>query len=191
MRIKNELFFSPKHRFSQLDFEDSSEIVEAFRDRVRGFYLDPASRLADTDAAFALGSLCCVTIDFLAKYFLGADKATKQTFVRWLSSIAPQFLERDPRNDQQTLAIRFYQDFRCGLVHQGRVLNLGQFSFEPKEVVISDRTGIIVNPRLLLDGIDHAFEAYVINAESKSSVRDRLIKQLKEDFDQELKMFHT
>ena len=191
MRIKDELFFSPKHRFSELDFEDPSGIVEAFRDRVRGFYLDPASRLADSDAAFALGSLCCVTIDFLAKYSLGVDKATKQTFVRWLSRIAPQFQERDPRNDKQPLAMRFYNDFRCGLVHQGRVLNLGQFSFEPKEVVISDQTGIIVNPRLLLDGIDNAFEGYVINLESNSSARGRLIKQLRKDFDQELEMFHT
>ncbi len=71
MRVGDVLFFSPRFRFADLDFDDQAKLVEAFRDRAFGFYLTPAFKLLQQRDAFAGGLVCCSAIDFLAKYAIG------------------------------------------------------------------------------------------------------------------------
>ena len=58
MRIAEIHFFAPNHRFATLNLEDSTNMIEAFKARVEGFYLSPARKLIDTDDAFAGGVIC-------------------------------------------------------------------------------------------------------------------------------------
>lgn len=78
--------------------------------------------------AFAAGVLCMTTIDLLAnmKY---ADLTNKRRYVKWLHSEIPVFNDVEPGFPNQTLGELFYKDFRCGLVHEGRITRLGQFSY--------------------------------------------------------------
>jgi hypothetical protein len=66
MRIGDVLYFSPRFRFIDLDPGEAAGFVGALKDRLKGFYLDPAARLLDSGDAFAAGLLCCADVDFIA-----------------------------------------------------------------------------------------------------------------------------
>ena len=53
MRTGDVLYFSPRFRFSDLDVGDTGKFIEALRDRLMGFYLEPESRLLKTGDACA------------------------------------------------------------------------------------------------------------------------------------------
>jgi hypothetical protein len=183
MRINDALFFAPGIKFSDLDFSNNESIIEAFRRRVEGFYLAPARILIQKEQAFACGILCCVTIDFLARYSLPRKK-NEWRICLWLQRNIPEF---DPkRTGCSELAQSFQKDFRNGLVHEGRVKNLGQFSFDRKEVTSKVDGALLINPQILLEGISSAFGSYCNLLRSDTSQASRLVNMLKEDFRDEL-----
>jgi len=47
------LHFSPRYRFFQLDFENKELLVDAVKDRVCGFYLNPAKQVNENRSGFA------------------------------------------------------------------------------------------------------------------------------------------
>ena len=66
MRIRDALYFAPDIKFADLASADTVGLVEAFRARVSGFYLSPASRLLDANDLFAAGLICCAAVEFIA-----------------------------------------------------------------------------------------------------------------------------
>jgi len=139
-RVDDQLFFSPTIRFVDLNFDDCEGALAAFKDRVLGFYLTPARDLALRNHAFASGLVSATTIEFVA-FFLATDE--NPTVAKWLSRIRP-FGEPDPQRKRRwSIAERFEDEFRNGLVHEGRIKGLGQFSpsttlvhFEPGAMII-------------------------------------------------------
>jgi len=182
MNIGEILYFSPRFRFSEIDFNDAGKLIGAFRDRVEGFYLEPARRLVQAGDAFACGLLCCASMDFLARYQgVGGSRITE-----WLKKNVPEFDEPDPQDGRRTLACRFEVDFRNGLDHEGRIKNLGQFSLDQQTVLRFVDSGMIVNPRLLLEAIRAAFAKYCTHLQSDQGSLQNLISRLKSDFSQEI-----
>lgn len=47
MRIQDYVCFSPESPYEEIELNDREQVVEAFEDRVTGFYLSPARLLAD------------------------------------------------------------------------------------------------------------------------------------------------
>ncbi|HNT56020.1 MAG TPA: hypothetical protein PKG95_14990, partial [Anaerolineaceae bacterium] len=45
MRIDDQIYFAPGVRFQDLDWDNPSALIDAFRQRVHGFYLTPAQDL--------------------------------------------------------------------------------------------------------------------------------------------------
>lgn len=174
MRIRDVLYFSPKYKFSQLNWDDKDALIKAFEDRVKGFYLEPAEKLNENKCGFASGLLCVVTIDFLARIATGKEKVKREDFEKWLKDNIEEF------NDQ--LATKFYKDFRCGLVHEGRIKNCGQFSYESKNLAWSEGKVMIVNPRLLLERIEKAFESYINKIQIEDSAFQNFKNALNRDF---------
>jgi hypothetical protein len=148
MRIGDILYFSPHFRFEQLNLDDHIAIVNAFRDRVEGFYLGPASRALEAKDAFAAGLVCCAAIDLLS---LISGKKTPQ---KWLCKNVPEF-----KNDD-ALAERFWIWFRHGLVHEGYIKRLGQFSLDWPEMLVTLGEVLIVNPVLLVNAVRSALHKY-------------------------------
>lgn len=150
MRIGDVLFFSPRFKFAELNFEDTHTLVEAFQDRVYGFYLRPAERCIDAGEGFAAGLICCAAIEFIAKAF-GYEHASE-----WLRAKVPDF------GDDEKLTRRFWTLFRDGLAHEGRVKSFGggsgQFSLDLPKTVTNLDSVVIVNPRLLLKAVIVAFK---------------------------------
>ena len=136
-------------------------MIDAFKDRVRGFYLEPAGKLNDAKNGFAAGVLCITTIDFLARIETGLLNGVGERFEKWLKDNIKEFDIQDPDRPSQTLAHRFYDEFRNGLVHEGRIKNAGQFSYEFDELVKVIDSVMIVNPEKLLEAIKKSFNRYM------------------------------
>ncbi|MFW6121934.1 MAG: hypothetical protein ACOC80_13710 [Petrotogales bacterium] len=184
MRIGDILYFSPKYKFVDLKWDNKEVLIDAFQDRTSEFYLKPAEVLNNGKHAFAAGIMCVTTIDFLAKIENNLDKV-RERFENWLKSNIKQFDKPDPDNTSQTLARRFYEEFRNGLVHEGRIKNAGQFSYDYQELVKVKHPVIIVNPEHLLTAIDSSFKEYVDKVEKKEftfqAFRCALIRDFQKD----------
>ena len=144
MRIGDALYFSPRFRFRELVLDDPKILIDAFRDRVVGFYLDPASRALDAGDAFAGGLISCAAIDFLA--LACADSSP----IDWLERHIPDFRGNKP------VAKHFWIAFRHGLTHEGYIKSQGQFSLEIPELFATTGPVLVINPRILLTAIRSA-----------------------------------
>jgi len=186
MRIEDELFFSPKIKFIDLKWDNKENLIEAFEDRVTGYYLKPAGILEDNAFAFARGVICVSAIDFISRIETGIGKVRKR-FEPWLKDNIQEFDSQDPDNTLQTLALRFYEEFRNGLVHEGRIKNAGQFSYNFQGLVRVEQRVMIVNPKYLLEAIKKAFARYIAKVKGDDSTFPRFRRTLIQDFGKDLK----
>jgi len=174
VRIEDILYFSPNYRFIDLDWKRKEILVEAFRDRIQGFYLVPARILNYRKKSFAAGVLCVTTIDLLARMALGSQN-TGSRIKKWLLRYMPDCFE-------ETDAKSFYENFRNGLVHEGRIKNCGQFSYDYEKAVHVENRVMVVNPGMLLEKISGAFESYMNDVENDDSAFAQFKCALIQDF---------
>ncbi len=175
MRIGGKLHFSPKYKFSDIDWNNDQILIDAFQDRVENFYIRPAQKLNASKDGFAAGVLCVTTIDFLARIALGVPKITRRDYVKWVRSNIQIF-------QHLNLASRLYVEFRCGLVHEGRIKNTGQFSYEHPDIVKVDNGAMSINPDLLLKSVEESFGIYLEKLKADGLVLSAFRKALLRDF---------
>jgi len=179
MRIGNILYFSPKYRFDQINWNDKEELIEAFKDRVEGFYLNPARALNEHKYPFGSGVLCVITIDFLARIENNSESVEKR-IKKWLTENISEYFD-------ETLAQRFYKEFRNGLIHEGRIKNCGQFSYDFDELVHQENGIMIVNPNLLLEKIVDSFESYITKVRTDNFAFQLFRCAILRDFQEDIK----
>jgi hypothetical protein len=188
MRISDVLYFSPNVKFENLDWENKNSLIDAFEDRVNGFYFKPAEELNKDKLkfnAFAVGVLCATTIDFLARITILTDNVGDR-IEQWLVKYITEFGQNDPNHRSKTLARCFYEDYRNGLVHEGRIKNCGQFSYEcGKLVYVKDRV-MIIDPDLLLEKTKSAFKSYMADIKDDNSKFQQLKCALIRDFHRDI-----
>lgn len=184
MRIGDTLLFSPSKKFEDLNWDDGKDLIKAFQERVMEFYFTPAEELNRNRSAFATGVLCATTIDFLARITIWSDKVGER-IERWLRIYITDFNQLD--NQNKTLARRFYEDFRNGLVHEGRIKKCGQFSYGYEIELIHVDDGImIINPDLLLENTKRAFNSYIADIEKDDSKFQQFRCALRRDFQEDV-----
>jgi hypothetical protein len=181
MRVGDILYFSPKYKFSILNWDDKKILIDAFKDRVKGFYIEPTEKLNDDKNGFAAGVLCVTTIDFLARITIGSDNPGER-IERWLRKYIIEFNQNDLDDRSRTPARRFYKEFRNGLVHEGRIKNCGQFSDNFSELIHMEDEIMVINPVLLLEAIKTSFETYMDNVENDTSLFHQFRCALIRDF---------
>jgi len=186
MRIADILYFSPDYKFSHLKWDDKKTLIDAFKDRVKGFYLEPAKKLNEDKNGFATGVLCVTTIDFLARIATTETDKVEKRILEWLKANIEEFREADPDAPRQTLANRLYDEFRNGLVHEGRIKNAGQFSYDFQELVEVGDGIMVVNPDRLLNAINSSFERYIDQIERKEFVFHQFRCALMRDFQKDV-----
>lgn len=186
MRIGEILYFSPRYRFVDLSWNNREQLVNAFQDRVQHFYLEAIDTLNQCRRAFAAGLICVSTIDFLARIEFGMN-AVPDRIEKWLTKNITPFGEPDPQRPSRTLARRFNDEFRNGLVHEGRIKNAGQFCYDYDDIFRTETPVIIVNPLSLGQALSLAFTRYVrLVREDEFSfqgLRCALIRDFQEDFE--------
>ena len=178
MNVGEILYFAPDLPFSDVDL-GGPQLPVQLRQRIQGFYIEPASRCYGEGHAFAAGVILVSCIDALGRLSRNRDKVTKEDFIAFVTEHLHGFRE-------ETLSERLYFDVRCGLVHEARLKNGAQFTLE-SDTHIDERTGIlIVNPQELASEVESALDTYVEDLDSDDTKRealaDRLCKEYEKDF---------
>jgi hypothetical protein len=165
MKVDNKIYFAPDMEFKSVDWDDHHSLVEHFKTRVYAYYIIPVQRMldwleeADNDpfvllgTAFGSGVICCTTIDFLALAEFNIPRVGER-YRDWLKKYIPELDNPDPDNGHSTIAHRFYEEFRNGLVHEGRIKNAGQFSLDPDS---------FYPPSQVFSFVDHAMVVHPFN----------------------------
>ena len=104
MKIGDILYFSPNYKFNQIDWNNKEELIEAFKDRVNGFYLNPADALNKKGYGFVAGLTSIATIEFIARISIRGNSGSR--FINWLCKNITYFNENDTDNTKRTLAKR-------------------------------------------------------------------------------------
>lgn len=147
-RIADELYFAPKIKFRDLDLTGKA-LPKQFRQRIFGFYLEPALILAN-NCAFASGLLVVCAMDALAIYIQGTSDDRVSAICRKIPELA---------SDEN--AHIFCECFRNGLVHQGKVKNGCEFSIDIECVAKRIGERLVVNPKLLAEAVLKLLDDYV------------------------------
>ena len=117
MKIGDFLYFAPELKFSDLNLS-STDLGAVWEQRIRGFYIQPASELVSMNHAFASGLVTLSAIDAMSRYEAAPDRigerAVGKEFKSFVKAELQSFsLDRDA-ND-------LYDKYRNGLVHEARL----------------------------------------------------------------------
>lgn len=181
MRIEDGIYFSPNLKYYDVDFNHPETLIEAFRDRIMQYYIEPIKKLNDDHDAFAAGLICVTTIDVLSRMKNDIDEVRKR-YVNWLVSDIPDFGLPIPKNKKQKIGDLFYKQFRNGLVHEGRIKDGGQFSYIFGDLITIEEDFLVINPLQLADKIEIAFDKYIFDVLSNSEKLQKFIKMIERDF---------
>jgi hypothetical protein len=176
-RIADTLFFAPGIAFAALDIDTGERLPTQFRQRIAGFYLNPAVDLAAERHAFAAGVLVVCAIDALALFTTGSQTVTGRiiAFCRNIPELA----------DEENARI-FCQSFRHGLVHHARVMDGNEFSDRIKQIAVRNGEHLAVNPLLLAKKVLEMLDEYVDGLNRDPEAKAALLKKIKRTFRYEL-----
>lgn len=183
--IQANRYWDRQRQYDQIDWENFQEVVDAFENRIDGWYLNPAQELAkDGHQAFSVLALDCLVIDMLSQFYLGKTRSSMDFFVDYSSNVLGFCKHLNPaieyiktNNNPGTLdteAKALYVGFRCGILHEGHIalyggIDPGQsavFSFEYPSTSVKysdgrDCPSLTINPLELLNHIDREFRRYL------------------------------
>lgn len=192
MRTEDGFYFSPQDTFMSLRFNDKEGLINAFYNRIEGFYIQPAKKLDGTFEAFASGALCVCTIDILARHEYGAKNHVRDRFRDWVKAYLKSDLNDFERkvkqyNQQATLDVVLYEYFRNGLVHEGVIKQGFQFSYETGEKLFDvESEFVVINPKVLLSKVDASLNIFVEKLREDDALFEKFKKQLQKDFKKDL-----
>ncbi len=183
---KGDLLFSLEDTFDQIDFKNKENLIRAFKNRIYDFWLYPAKKLDEQKHGFGSGLLCIATLEALAriryaKYHKKTNeyRITKEGFVTWLKENIVELKD-------DCHAKKFYEDFRCGLVHEGHIKGLGQFSYKMCQLVFCESGIMMVNPTILLKKAEEVLGKYLISLREDEGIFIQFQERLVMDFGNEV-----
>ena len=160
--------FSTNYRLEEIN-EDN--ILDAFRERIEDYYFKPIKMLNDNYFGFAAIGLLASIIDILAKT---KDHITvhnsRREYECWL---------QEKLGFEEQCASDFYENFRCGLLHSGCIESGGQVSYETSKLYIFYKGHHFVNPKILLEEIEHHFYEFIMD-EDPTELFEYFEKKIKE-----------
>jgi len=164
--------------YKRLTFSAESEwqtAIDIFEDRIFGRFLKFVSYIEGyTYAGFAVLALDCLLIETLQQFHEGVAETPRRCsetfFVRFLTKTSFGFTE-----DQ---AKKFYNDIRCGILHQAEVKGSSKVRVDTMPLVkyTDDRKGLVINRKLFHQQLVHEFKDYV------ARLRNGTDQQLRDNF---------
>lgn len=202
MMFDDELHFSASRRFTELMWDDPRSIIKDYRERMMGMYIEPAKGLCLMRQPFAAGVLAVCTIDALAKIDLENINISTRgiEYAGWLERYIPWMGEIDPHNkypreqrrEQSSLAMRFYQEVRNGIVHEGRMKEGAYFSVAehpPAPVFVKDGC-MVVHSIALLENIEESLRIVLQRANQTGASREDFVIKVYKLFEDDIKSLH-
>lgn len=181
MKIGEHVFFAPGVTFEQLDL-DGTELPDQYRRRVEGYYLDPAELLIRAGSGFAAGLITVAAIDAMSRLYFGPNRlrrVTNRDFRTFARHLLPSF-------GKPKAADLLWENYRNGLVHEGRVKEGCQFELGRQTTL--DLTGPLplIDPARLLAEVRAALQQLVKEMKESASFRREMAKLLRREFRYEL-----
>jgi len=177
MRLSDGLYFAPNIKFSDIDIT-GAKLVNQFKKRICGYYLNPALESARAGHAFASGVLLVTCIDALAYYYSGTT-AVGNRFINWCMKYLPSFSDRK-------CASLFYHNFRNGLVHNARIKDGGEFSLDTKHTLEFKDKAMSINPIRLATEVNVALNKFLPYLRNNKNMKSRFVRMISQDFNYEL-----
>jgi hypothetical protein len=180
-RVGDLVYFAPDLLFRDVDV-DGPALPEQFARRIIGYYIRPAEECAERGHAFAAGVLLVSCIDALGRLRYGGGVGKR--FKKFTTEELPSF--SDP-----TLAGRFYDNFRNGLVHEARIKEGCQFSLDRRTTIENYRGVLLVNPRELAREVRGALTRYIATISQSREERSKFSEALKSAHAEDLDLAWT
>jgi len=199
-------YFSKYLRYSDIDWTNLDQIVDAYRQRIQDWYLDPARELAKIwDFAFSVMALNCLLIDTLSQFVAGIDSSNSNQFKEFISKRLPSTysselktpIQHDDGSRTKPRTLRnvadvLYHGFRCGILHQAHIppycgVALGVAVCEFSEQIRYKASGVyctsvVVDPLALREALDEAFEVYLRELKDRDLKNNPLRENFKRKF---------
>ena len=121
---------------------------------------------------FAAGVLLVTCIDSLARLRFGGEVGRR--FKKFARQELPSFSET-------RTAERFYEEFRNGLVHEGRLKEGAQFSIEIENTLNEIDGVLLINPKFLAEELRTSLTSYIDRLSRDEAERARLATVLRGD----------
>jgi len=192
MNINDIIYFSPMYKMKDLKFDDKDIIINAFADRIESYYFVPIRLLNDYRYAYGAGVLLVSLVDAFARYST-SENSVGARIEKWIIdniNLNPYTTSsKKAIEEKETIAKIFYEDFRCGLVHESHIKNGGQFSYEIQSALQSQRGFIIINPILLYEELEKFFINFSKELFANEALYAIFLKRIKGDFEEEAKLF--
>lgn len=181
MRIDDIIYFSPELKAIDLNFEDRDQVVSSFKSRILEYYIKPARLMNENEHAFATGVILMTAIDAITNYSSGSGDRIK-FFASGMSEVA-----RFEPSVRSKIVKHFDDSFRNGLIHEGRVKNCGQFSYNYGSLLTFEHDCLIINPSKLLQEVESYFADFLETIKKDKSAYYSFIKMLKRQFENDIK----
>jgi hypothetical protein len=170
-------FVSPHFDHRKLQPPFDRDVIDVFEDRVRHWLLAPAKLLLAQPTNLGLVPAASIAVGYFEPieiYMTGedSDRRSSEFFCRGFRRVFQ--VEGQTEDVQKAIAKALYSALRCGFAHDGMPKQGINFSptFQrpflitwPKEAGFFVTTGklesAIINPKLMVDGIERHFDAYI------------------------------
>lgn len=202
--VKSKRLFTGKRHYDKIDWNDWAAVIDAFRDQMGGWYLEPVRALrVNGHFSFAVMSLCCTLVDALSQYFYGVPNGTEKEFKNYLNTHFPGFnatlttpiiyMHRNKQKAASTFSDALYTGFRCGLVHEAHsklftgIWGSGPLVVEESKGYTTYANGgdcptVIVNPGLFHDHLEKVFCQYLSDLSASPPASQPLRDNFKRKF---------
>ena len=160
-----------KLSFSTETEDDWQTAIDIFEDRFRGRFMEPISRIEKYNyAGFVVLALDCVLIETLQQF----RKGVRSTPPREGETFFVDFLTETSFGSYFTtkkMAEKFYQQIRCGILHQAEAKENSRVRKEDVPLVkyTNDRKGLVINRKLFHQQLVREFEDYVARLREPSN----------------------
>jgi hypothetical protein len=173
----NELYLSPnftKDDYINLGMSISSadakwdKAIEIFEDRIKGRFLNVVRDLLEIENtnrnrffgySFSVMAINCLLIETLQQFYYGLNTTPKpnaNAFIIFLTK------SRHFNSDfNSNLARIFYEDIRCGILHQAQTKRNSQLTYHNNSMVEPIHKGIRIDVKLFSIALLNEFEDYV------------------------------
>lgn len=165
--------------------EEWQKAVKILEDRIRGRFLRVIEFIESYEySGFAILALDCLLIETLQQFREGVPKTpvrkSKEYFVRFLTETSfGKFFNRN-------LANMFYEQIRCGILHQAEIKGSSRVLIRPQAPLVSladDRNGLVVNRELFHGQLIKEFEDYVSLLRKNNPPDEKLRRNFKRKMD--------
>lgn len=168
--------FNPR----KMNEEDKKHIQEFVKQRLTERYITPFQKDYETNDespqfGFLIMASMCLLIETIQGFKEGKDKydgECRKAFENFL-------MQQKTFNCSQDLANDFYENVRCGILHQGEIGNYWKIASSVKEAPITKEGKIkIISAPKFLETMERALNKYVESLDNDKELFDNCMKKI-------------